>query len=58
METVENIAGPWGIEIKDFFDFAHLDPERVSPEGLEESIKEMDKKSRQLLYRIARVVAR
>lgn len=58
METVENIAGPWGIEIKHFFDFAHLDPERVSPEGLEESIKEMDKKSRQLLYRIARVVAR
>lgn len=58
LETVENIAAALGVEVKDLFDFGHLDPERVSPEGLSESLKGMDDKSRQLLYRIARVMTR
>ncbi|BCS55620.1 helix-turn-helix domain-containing protein [Geobacter sp. SVR] len=58
LETIENIANTLEVELKDLFDYMHLDPERVAPVELGKSLDEIDEPSRKLLYRIARLMAR
>lgn len=58
LETIENIANAFDVELKDLFDFLHLDPERVSPQDFEKSLGDIDDNSRRLLYRIAKLMAR
>lgn len=58
LETIENIASTLEVELKDLFDYMHLDPERVAPKELGKSLEEIDETSRKLLYRIARLMAR
>lgn len=58
LETIENIATTLDVELKDLFDYMHLDPERVSPDQLKNSLEEIDEGNRKLLYRIARLMMR
>ena len=56
LETVENIARALDVQMKVLFDFAHLDPEATSPEGLDRHFEGVDENHRQLLFRIASIM--
>lgn len=58
LDTIESIAKAFEVELKELFDFQHLDPEKVSPQDFEKSLGQIDDNSRRLLYRIARLMAR
>lgn len=53
LDTLENIAGVFEVQLKVLFDFMHLDPDHVSASGLEKSLEGIDEGDRRLLYRIA-----
>lgn len=56
LETIENVARVLEVELKALFDFLHLDPDAVAPEGLEKSLEGIDEGNRRLIYRIAHLM--
>lgn len=56
LETVENIARALDVQMKVLFDFAHLDPEATSSEGLDKQLADVDESNRRLLFRIASIM--
>jgi transcriptional regulator with XRE-family HTH domain len=56
LETMEHIARAFGIEIKEMFDFMHLEPEESSAEGLKHYLERMDERDKKLLLRIAKLM--
>lgn len=58
LETIENIARVLEVDLRDLFDFSHLDPEATTPEELSSVLEGLNEPNRQLLSRIARLLAR
>ena len=58
LETIENIARVLEVELRDLFDFSHLDPEATTPEELFNVLQGQNEPNRQLLSRIARLLER
>ncbi len=56
LESMENIARVLGVELKEMFDFMHLEPELISFEGLQGYFKRIDERDKKLLLRIVRVM--
>jgi transcriptional regulator with XRE-family HTH domain len=54
LETMENVARALGVELKDMFDFMHLEPEEISIGGLGKYFGRVDDRDKRLLMRIAR----
>ena len=54
LETMENVARALGVELKDIFDFMHLEPEEISIGGLGKYFGRVDDRDKCLLMRIAR----
>ena len=53
LETMENIARTFEVEVKVLFDFAHLDPDAIAAKGIKMNMEGIDEENRRLLYRIA-----
>lgn len=58
LETIENTARALNIEIKELFEFAHLQIGAVDVEELQLLIHEADKETRKLLLKFMRAVVR
>ena len=56
--SLENIARVLEVELRDLFDFSHLDPEATTPEELFNVLQGQNEPNRQLLSRIARLLER
>ena len=42
LEVIENLTRPLGVDLKDLFDFGHLDPDATAPEGFVKDISNLD----------------
>lgn len=58
LQVIENVARVLEVDLKDLFDFGHLDPEATAPEGLVKDISSLDEHDRQLLRRMVSMMAR
>jgi len=58
LETIENIARALQVEIRDLFEFVHLQPGEITSETLEELLKEMDEKTAKTVFKMVRAAAR
>ena len=56
LEAIENIARVLEVELKELFDFGHLDPMMTSPEELLRGIGELDEGKRQLIYLLVKAM--
>lgn len=58
LETMEKIAGALGVEIKDLFEFAHLQAGGVKVEGIEQLLAGIDEEKKRTIMKIVRAVVR
>jgi transcriptional regulator with XRE-family HTH domain len=58
LETMENIATALGVEIKDLFEFAHLQAGGIKPEDLEKLLEGADEEKKRTIMKIVRAVVR
>ena len=56
LEAIENIARVLEVELKELFDFGHLDPMMTAPEELLRGIGELDEGKRQLIYLLVKAM--
>lgn len=56
LDTLENIADALNVEMKDLFDFMHLDPGEITPESIETIMAGASKEETKLIYRLIKVV--
>lgn len=54
LETMENVARALGVELKEMFDFMHLEPEEISIGSLGKYLGRIEERDKRLLMRIAR----
>ena len=57
LETMENISNALEVDLRDLFDFLHLDPERTAPKELGKTLEKINENNRRLLYRIAQMMS-
>jgi transcriptional regulator with XRE-family HTH domain len=58
LETMENIARALGVEIKDLFEFAHLQAGGVKIEEIEQLLAGADEEKKRMIMKIVRAVVR
>ena len=58
LETMENIARALGVEIKDLFEFAHLQAGGVKVEEIEQLLAGADEEKKRMIMKIVRAVVR
>lgn len=58
LETMESIARVLEVEIKDLFEFMHLQPGGITAEGIREILAEMDEQTARTVFRMLRAAAR
>jgi transcriptional regulator with XRE-family HTH domain len=58
LETIESTARALGVEIRDLFEFIHLQPGKITAEALREILSEMDEKMAQVIFRMLRAATR
>ena len=58
LETMENIARALGVEIKDLFEFAHLQAGGVKVEEIELLLAGADEEKKRMIMKIVRAVVR
>lgn len=58
LETMENIARALGVEIKDLFEFAHLQAGGVKIEEIEQFLAGADEEKKRMIMKIVRAVMR
>lgn len=58
LETMENIASALGVEIKDLFEFAHLQAGGVKIEDIELLLADADEEKKRTIMKIIRAVVR
>jgi len=58
LETMENIASALDVEIKDLFEFAHLQAGGVKVEDIEKLLVGADEEKRRTIMKIVRAVVR
>jgi len=58
LETIENIARALQVEIRDLFEFVHLQPGGVTTESLQELLADMDEKTAKTVFKMVRAAAR
>jgi transcriptional regulator with XRE-family HTH domain len=52
LETIDSIAATLGVELKELFDFVHLDPLAVAPDQMVKKLATVDERDRQILSRL------
>lgn len=58
LETIENIARALQVEIRDLFEFVHLQPGGITAESLQELLADMDEKTAKTVFKMVRAAAR
>ncbi|MDD2500846.1 MAG: helix-turn-helix transcriptional regulator [Geobacter sp.] len=58
LETIENIARALQVEIRDLFEFVHLQPGVVTADSLQELLSDMDEKTAKTVFKMVRAAAR
>jgi transcriptional regulator with XRE-family HTH domain len=58
LETMDSIATALGVEIKDLFEFAHLQAGGVKVEGIEQLMVGVDEEKKRTIMKIVRAVVR
>jgi transcriptional regulator with XRE-family HTH domain len=58
LETMENIARALGVEIKDLFEFDHLQAGGVKVEEIEQLLAGADEEKKRMIMKIVRAVVR
>lgn len=58
LETIENIARALQVEIRDLFEFVHLQPGEITPQAIEELLQDMDDKTARTVFKMVRAAAR
>jgi transcriptional regulator with XRE-family HTH domain len=58
LETMENIARALSVEIKDLFEFAHLQAAGVKVEEIEQLLAGADEEKKRMIMKIVRAVVR
>ena len=58
LESMESIAGALGVEIKDLFEFAHLQAGGVKVEEIEQLLASADEEKKMMIMKIVRAVVR
>ena len=58
LETIENIARALQVEIRDLFEFVHLQPRVVTADSLQELLSDMDEKTAKTVFKMVRAAAR
>lgn len=58
LETMENLARALGVEIKDLFEFAHLQAGGVKVEEIEQLLAGTDEEKKRMIMKIVRAVVR
>ena len=58
LETMESIADALGVEIKDLFEFAHLQAGGVKAEEIEKLLAGADEEKKRIIMKIVRAVVR
>lgn len=56
LETLENIADSLKVEMKELFEFSHLDNEAVSPKGIENALAGASKEELRLVFKLIKAV--
>lgn len=52
LETIDSIAATLGVELKELFDFMHLDPGSVAPDRMMKKLDTIEARDRQILCRL------
>jgi len=58
LETIENIARALQVEIRDLFEFVHLQPGEVTAEAIQALLQDMDDKTAKTIFKMVRAAAR
>lgn len=58
METLESIAKALQVELKDLFDFAHLEVQEVDKKQIEELLDGLKQDKLRLIYKVVKSLAR
>jgi DNA-binding XRE family transcriptional regulator len=58
LETIENIARALQVEIRDLFEFVHLQPGEITPQAIQELLQDMDDKTARTVFKMVRAAAR
>ena len=58
LETIENIARALQVEIRDLFEFVHLQPGEITPQAIQELLQDMDEKTAKTVFKMVRAAAR
>ncbi len=58
LETMESIANAMEVEIKDLFEFMHLQSGGITAEGIREILAEMDEQTARMVFRMLRAAVR
>ncbi len=58
LETIENIARALQVEIRDLFEFVHLQPGEITPQAIQQLLQEMDDKTARTVFKMVRAAAR
>lgn len=58
LETMESIANALEVEIKDLFEFMHLQLGGITAEGIREILAEMDEQTARMVFRMLRAAVR
>ena len=56
IDRLEKMAEALSVPLASFFDFSHLKNNHERAEGIEEMLKELDKNSRKIAYRMIRAI--
>jgi transcriptional regulator with XRE-family HTH domain len=58
LETIENIARALEVEIRDLFEFMHLQPGEITAEGIQEILSGLDERTAKVIYKMLRAAIR
>lgn len=58
LETIENVARALQVEIRDLFEFVHLQPGEITPQAIQELLERMDDKTARMVFKMVRAAAR
>lgn len=57
-ETLEAIAAALKVEVKDLFDFSHLEPREIEKKDIEELLEGLKQEKLSLIYKIVKAIAK
>ena len=58
LDTLEHIADSLQVEMKELFDYSHLDNEAISPKGIENALEGASKEELRLVFKLIKAVRR